>query len=256
MRARGLVHAHSCYSFDCEVPLADVAALARRRRLAFLVQTEHSNELTRERHAAYRREAAGLSGGDLLVAAGVEYASADNRVHVLAIGLAEFHEDLRLFPPERGPELLERIRAGGGFSILAHPERADAMKALRPEFLQRLDGVEVWNGKTDILGPSPAALRFLDARRRQGPPLLATVGLDLHHLGDYRPVGLQLPEPPADEAHLVALLRAGTGVRACWGPLSWDPLRAGRGAALLASGSKRALDAARRARRAWRAARG
>src|SRR5262245_55831554 len=138
MRARGLLHAHSSYSFDSQVPLAEVAALARRRGQSFLLQTEHSNELTRERHAAYRREAAGLSGPDLLVAAGVEYASADNRVHVLSVGVAEFHEDLRLFPPQRGPELLDRIRAAGGLSILAHPDRADVLAVLHAEFLDRL----------------------------------------------------------------------------------------------------------------------
>ena len=171
MGARGLVHSHSSYSFDCAVPLADVAALARRRRLRFVLQTEHSNELTREAYDAYRREAARLTAPDLLVVPGIEYASADNRVHVLALGVTEFHEDLRMFPLSRGRDLLDRIHGAGGLTILAHPDRGDVLGVLPPEFLDRLDGVEVWNGKTDILGPSPAALRLLRARRRAGRPL-------------------------------------------------------------------------------------
>jgi len=252
MGASGLVHAHSSYSFDSAVPLADVASLARRRGLRFLLQTEHSNELTTERHGAYREEAARLSGPDLLVVPGVEYASADNRVHVLAIGASSFHEDLRLFPMARGRDLLDRLHAEGGIAVLAHPDRGDVLAVLPPAFLEGLDGVEVWNGKTDILAPSPAAVRLLRARRAAGRPLLATVGLDLHRLEDYRPVGLELTEPPRDAAHLAALLRRG---RARWGPLRWDPAAAGAAASLVAGGCKWALDGARRARRAWRAAR-
>ncbi|HEX4823340.1 MAG TPA: hypothetical protein VFV19_03435 [Candidatus Polarisedimenticolaceae bacterium] len=243
MSARGIVHVHSSYSYDSTTPLAEIAALARREGLRFVVQTEHSNELTAAAHAEYRRETADLSGPDLLVVPAVEYASSDNAVHVLAVGIDEYFDDLARFDLSRLDDLLERLARRGGASILAHPERAHAIDKIPAGTLSRFDGIEVWNGKTDRWGPSPRALTAL-AASRSARPAFATAGLDQHRLSDYRRVGLELPEAPCDAASLVALLRA-RRFEIFFGRLRWDPHRAGAGSRALARSSRWLLRRAR-----------
>src|SRR5262249_52828768 len=144
---RGILHCHSAFSFDSTTPLGAIRDLARSRSLSFVVQTEHSNEMTAESHARYREEARALCDADFLLVAGVEYATSDNRIHILVLGVDRFWDDLRLCPPDRLDELLSRVREAGGMSVLAHPERADAIARLPLPLLERIDAVEVWNGK-------------------------------------------------------------------------------------------------------------
>ena len=248
---RGILHVHSSYSFDSTTPLEAIRLLARERNLSFVVQTEHSNELTAVQHRRYVEEAHALSDATFLLIPGVEYATADNRIHVLAIGAEIFWEDLRLCPPERLGELVERIRQSGGLSVLAHPERMDAIARVPPEVLERVDAIEVWNGKTDRLGPSPRAAREVIRRRAGQAPAPALVGLDLHAPSDFRPVGVELDRMPGDGADLVGLIRA-FRYRSFFGPLRWDGSRCGRASVAVALVSHAGVGAARAAKRTLR----
>jgi predicted metal-dependent phosphoesterase TrpH len=232
--ARGIIHVHSTYSYDSETPLAEVAAMARRRRLAVVVQTEHSNEMTTASHALYRAEAARLSTDGVFIEPGVEYASADNAIHVLVLGIDAFWEDLARFQVERIGDLLNRVRDGGGLSILAHPERAHALDKLPPGVLHLFDGIEVWNGKTDRWAPSPRALEALASFVPTGRTAFATAGLDLHRLTDFVPVGLEFEGEPRTSRQLLDALEK-RQFKIFFGPLRWDANRAGalaRGGAL------------------------
>jgi predicted metal-dependent phosphoesterase TrpH len=246
--ARGLIHVHSSYSYDCEIPLMRIRELAQQRQYRFVLQTEHSNELTREEFLAYRDEARALSDSEFLLVPGIEYSSEDNRIHILTFGPEEFWEELRLFPLERGVELLDRVHEAGGVAILAHPERASALERLPQELLARLDGIEVWNYKTDRTGPSPAALELLQRWREAGREGFGTAGLDLHREKDLLPVGLELAEMPAGEAALLDSLRNGA-FRVFAGPLRWDPASAGA----FSRGAARASRSFVRTGRRWKA---
>jgi hypothetical protein len=246
--ARGLIHVHSSYSYDCEIPLARIRDLALGRGYRFVLQTEHSNEMTRDDFLAYRDEARGLSDDGFLLVPGVEYSSEDNRIHVLTFGPDDFWEELRLFPLGRGRELLDRVRNAGGVAILAHPERASSLDRLPEGFLERLDGVEVWNYKTDRTGPSPAALELLQRWREAGLRRVGTAGLDLHREKDLLPVGLELRTEPTDERSLLESLRGGS-FRVFAGPLRWNPASAGT----LSRGTALASRAFVRTGRRWKA---
>ena len=245
---RGIVHVHSDFSFDCATPLADVKALARAKGLSFVVQTEHSNEMTAASHRRFVEEARALRDDAFLMMPAVEYATADNKVHVLALGVEPFWEDLRLCPPDRLGELIDRIRDAGGVSVLAHPERADAIERVPPPVLDRIDAVEVWNGKTDRVGPSPRAVLEVIRRRRAGAPAPALVGLDLHRVDDYRPVGIRVERMPSSERDLVEMIR-GFRYDVFVGPLAWNASACGSGAVAAGRASKAALDLARAVKR-------
>jgi hypothetical protein len=223
---RGILHAHSEFSFDSTTPLAAVRELAREKGLGFVVQTEHSNELTQDAHRRFVSEAHALSDDRFLMVPGVEYATEDNKIHVLVIGVETFWDDLRLCPLDRLGELLDRVRLAGGLSVFAHPERADAIERMPRDVLDRIDAVEVWNGKTDRWGPSPRATQDVVRRRREGRPAPALVGLDLHRPGDYTPVGIEFDAMPDNAQVLVATIRA-RRYRAFIGPFRWDPSCAG-----------------------------
>jgi hypothetical protein len=242
--ARGIIHVHSTYSYDSETPLAEVAAMARRRGLAVVVQTEHSNEMTTASHALYRGEAARLSAEGVLIEAGVEYASADNAIHVLVLGIDAFWSDLARFEIDRIDDLLNRVRDGGGLSILAHPERSHALDKLPPGVLHRFDGIEVWNGKTDRWAPSPRALDALASFAPAGKAAFATAGLDLHRLQDFVPVGLEFEVAPRTSRQLLESLSQ-QRFKIFFGPLVWNANRAGAVARTGALASRWALRRAR-----------
>jgi predicted metal-dependent phosphoesterase TrpH len=225
-RARGIIHVHSTYSYDSTTPLAEVAAMARRRGLAVVVQTEHSNEMTTASHALYRAEAARLSTEGVFIEPGVEYASADNAIHVLVLGIEAFWQDLARFDLGRIDDLLNRVREGGGLSILAHPERAHALDKLPPGVLHRFDGLEVWNGKTDRWAPSPRALEALQSFQSNGRAAFATAGLDLHRIQDFVPVGLEFEGEPRTSRQILDAL-AQRRFKIFFGPIVWDANRAG-----------------------------
>jgi hypothetical protein len=224
--ARGIIHVHSDFSYDSRTPLAEIAAMARRKGLAVVVQTEHSNEMTTASHALYRAESARLSADGLLLEPGVEYASADNAIHVLVLGIETFWEDLARFDLARIDELLDRVRDGGGLSILAHPERVHAIDKLPPGVLHRFDGIEVWNGKTDRWAPSPRALGALASFPSAGRPAFATAGLDLHSVQDFVPVGLEFEDRPKTSRQLLDAL-AQRRFKIFFGPVVWDASAAG-----------------------------
>jgi predicted metal-dependent phosphoesterase TrpH len=242
---RGIIHVHSDYSYDCTVALSDVQKMAVKCGLSFVVQTEHSNHMTGDDYVRYREQARSLCSPDFLMVPGIEYASENNVIHILTFGIDEFWEDLRLFPMSQTVELLSRVRQKGGIALLAHPERADCIARLPPGALDALDGIEVWNGKTDRLGPSPRALAVLDDYRARGIRKIATAGLDLHKPSQYMPVGLEMSSAPQNDADLVRMLREGS-FRLFFGPYRWDPSRAGLMARCVALGSRSAVSLGRR----------
>ncbi len=168
---RAAFHVHSEWSYDAEIPLAEIAALFRGRHCDAVFMCEHDRGFSAERFQAYVaacREAS-LPDGPLLVP-GIEYASPDDRVHVPVWGPVPF-----LGEGVPTTELLRAVDAHGGAAVLAHPVRRDAWQVFEPEWLALSTGIEIWTRKWDGWAPNPRACRMAAEAG-----LVGVGALDLH----------------------------------------------------------------------------
>jgi predicted metal-dependent phosphoesterase TrpH len=259
---RVVLHVHSAWSYDGHWQLARVARLFGRLGAGAVMMTEHDTGfapegLAQARFAEYRAACAAASTRACRLIPGIEYSDPGNDVHILTWGLGRFLGAGR--PVEA---TLADVREAGGVAVLAHPARRDAWRLFRDAWVPLLDGVEIWNRKTDGLAPGVQALALQTATG-----LAPTVGVDFHRLRHFYPLdhladaaawpgdapgdafgdapGETRPEagPEAGlEAGLVRAIRAGGLVPRAWGrPL----VRAGRPIAG-ATGFHHALEGARR----------
>jgi len=193
-------HVHSTWSYDGRWALEELARAFARRGYAAVLLAEHDRSFDAGHWAAYREACAAASGHGAVLVPGIEYSDAENRVHVPVWGAEPF-----LGRGRPTADLLADARAAGGVAVLAHPARRDAWRALAPEAMALLDGVEVWNRKYDGWAPSAVALEL--SRRYELPPF---VGLDFHTARQFFPLALSgSGEGPADVETVLAALRAG-----------------------------------------------
>lgn len=170
MMLRVVLHAHSIWSYDGRWQLARIARLFGRLGADAVMMTEHDTGFAPQRFAEYRAACAAASTPRCKLIPGIEYSDPGNDVHVLTWGLHRFLGEGR--PVEA---TLEDVRAAGGVAVLAHPARRDAWRLFRENWVPLLDGIEIWNRKTDGLAPGAEALR-LQAETGLAP----TVGIDFH----------------------------------------------------------------------------
>ena len=136
--AVGAVHMHSTYS-DGSRPIPEIAAIAGRKNLDFLMFTDH-NTLEPKRQ--------GLEGwyDKVLVLIGYEINDSDDRNHYLA-----FRLDKEVEPDLPALEYVRRVKENGGFGVIAHPaEKRDFSDAYPPYpwtawNTDAFDGIEIWN---------------------------------------------------------------------------------------------------------------
>jgi hypothetical protein len=175
---RGMAHVHSRWSYDGCHDLDEIVARATKRRLDFVLMSEHNRTLTDETMAAFvaRCDALTEATGVLMVP-GIECEATPDFVHVLGYGVRTLIRDRQVGPIAAG------IRAAGGFPVLAHPIYRDAATHVSPAELAELGGWEIWNGKADgPWYPGTEALRGLVALQRGGARLVPMAGADLHRL--------------------------------------------------------------------------
>lgn len=198
---RAALHVHSDWSYDGQWPLDRIAAFFERRGAQAVMMTEHDRGFTQERFDAYRAACNEASRPGCRLVPGIEYSDADNRVHVLTWGMDRFLGENR---PTL--DLLRDVRDAGGVAILAHPVRREAWRAVTPEWLPLLSGIELWNRKADGVTWGREAARLI-----ADSGLMATVGPDFHHRRHAYPLLNETQvEAAADlEAALVAAIRAG-----------------------------------------------
>ena len=192
-------HIHSEWSYDGKWSLPKLAAEFGRRGYRVLLMTEHDRGFTQARLLEYREACAQASSETVLIVPGIEYSDADNVVHILVWGSIPF-----LGEALPTVELLDKVKATGGFAVLAHPSRKEAWKSFDPRWASNLLGIEIWNRKTDGWAPSQTAARLI-----QGTSLLPFVGMDFHTQRQFFPLATELEiQSPITETSVLECLKS------------------------------------------------
>jgi predicted metal-dependent phosphoesterase TrpH len=195
------VHVHSEWSYDAHWSLSDLADAFAKRRYDVVLTAEHDRGFDERRWQEYRQACADASDGRILFVPGLEYEDPESVVHVPVWG-----SDMA-FLGERRPtgELLRDAHSAGGFAVLAHPWRRDAVSRYRDEWAPFLSAIEIWNRHYDGIAPNPRGLRFAE---QAGLP--AFVALDFHTRRQFFPLALLLEvEEPVSGPRVVEALHAG-----------------------------------------------
>jgi hypothetical protein len=198
---RAAVHVHSEWSYDAHWSLADLADAFAKRRYDVVLTAEHDRGFDERRWDDYRQACADAGDARIFFVPGMEYEDPDNVVHVPVWG-----DELPFFG-ERRPtgDVLREVDAAGGFAVLAHPWRRDAVSRYEDEWGPLLGAVEIWNRHYDGIAPNPRGLRFATEAA-----LPAFVALDFHTRRQFFPLAVLLDvEEPASVAAVVDALRAG-----------------------------------------------
>ncbi len=223
---RVVLHAHSLWSYDGRWPLERIARTYGRLGADVVMMTEHDTGFDPGRFAEYRAACHAASTARCRLVPGVEYSSEDNDIHILTWGLPGFLAEHRPVP-----ETLRAVRPAGGAAVFAHPVRRAAWQRFDPDWVPLLDGIELWNRKSDGISWGEEARALI---AEHGLP--ATVGHDFHRGRQIWPLaqrfvvpGQVLDDPDALERALVAELRAGRTRPTAFGrPLRGDGTRPSR----------------------------
>jgi hypothetical protein len=181
-KIRAAFHVHSEWSYDAELPLAEVAALFRRQRYDAVFMCEHDRGFSPDRLADYVAACEHASADGPLLIPGIEYASPEDRVHVPVWGPVPF-----LGEGMPTGQLLKTVAKHGGISVFAHPVRRDAWQSIDPEWLELFTGIEIWTRKWDGWAPSRRASQWAAAH-----DLVGFGALDLHKPGQSFPLAMEL----------------------------------------------------------------
>lgn len=223
MILRGMAHVHSRWSYDGCHDLDEIVARATRRRLDFILMSEHNRTLTEETMSAFVAQCDALTRtSGILVVPGIECEATPDFVHVLGYGVRTLIRDRRFGAIAAG------VRAAGGFPVLAHPVYRDAAAHVSTAELAQVGGWEVWNGKADgPWYPGTEAVRRLIELHRDGSRLVPMAGADLHRLEADPGLVLEVTCAARTADEILAALegRAYRAVGVAWSFAAADPLR-------------------------------
>jgi hypothetical protein len=190
-------HVHSSWSYDGSWDIDALVETFGQRGHRVLMMTEHDRGFSQSRYEEYRAVCARATTSDVFVLPGLEYSDPDNRVHVLVWGPVPFlGENL---PTE---VLLEAVADCGGVAVLAHPARRGAWECFKPEWGERLTGIEAWNRKYDGWAPGEKGAALLSRTN-----CLPFVGLDFHTKRQLFPLAMALEVDAIDEWSIIDSLR-------------------------------------------------
>lgn len=173
-----VLHAHSLWSYDGQWDLAKISSFFGNRGVDAVMMTEHDTGFDPARYNEYREACEIASTETCTLIPGIEYSSPDNDIHILTWGIDGFLAEHRPVL-----ETLQRVKDLGGAAIFAHPIRRQAFLKFEDAFVPYLDGIEVWNRKSDGIAPCKEAKEIV--RRTK---LAATVGVDFHYIRHYWPL--------------------------------------------------------------------
>lgn len=179
---RAAFHVHSEWSYDAQLPLREIGALFARAGCEAVFMCEHDRGFDAERLERYVEACREASAGGPLLVPGIEYADAEDRVHIPVWGTVPFLG-------ERTPttELLRTVVGLGGAAVLAHPVRRDAWRSFDAEWLRLASGIEIWTRKWDGWAPNARACRWA---AEYG--LVGVGALDLHRASQIFPLAMQV----------------------------------------------------------------
>lgn len=171
MNYRGILHAHSTYSYDGKLSLAELKSLLQAEGVQFACMSEHTDELSAEAAAAFVAECRALSDERFIFVPGFEVPY--QKAHILQFGCTTF------FGQTADGALLKAWSAAAALTVLAHPVRNDFL--LDEVMSEAVDGIEIWNQQYEGKHvPRMASVQLLRNLRSSQPALYATGGVDFH----------------------------------------------------------------------------
>ena len=197
------LHCHSVWSYDGYWSLPKLSRFFGRLGYDAVMMTEHDTGFDPADWSRYEAacQAASMEGCRLVP--GIEYSSPDNDIHIVTWGLDRFLAEHRPVV-----ETLQRVKEEGGVAVFAHPARRDAWRRFDPEWTGLLDGMELWNRKTDGVAPGREAEQLIGQTG-----LFPMVGMDFHRLRHFWPLHHTIETPHDSEPEIgeaaVAAIRAG-----------------------------------------------
>jgi len=189
-----LIHAHTTFSNDGDLPPQQLADIAARRGFDAALVTDHFESMTRDSFCELVQQCRGIATCWMIPG----YERSWDGYHMLALGVSEWYDD---------PDLAtwaQRVRAAGGLVVLAHPVRYG--HSIPRPILNECDAVEVWNSKfayDGSIGPDPKAYELLGKER------FPLCGQDFHGVRHLTSVAVEVRETCASVRSLMLCLRTG-----------------------------------------------
>lgn len=201
---KGIIHAHSNYSYDGQHSLAEIAKYGIKRGYGFIGMSEHSDTLDEKKMADYVKECQQVSSQNCLIISGIEFTCEDN-LHIVGLGV-EHYTDIK--DPLK---VAEFIRQQGGISIIAHPVRYNYQ--IPSNLSNAVDGIEVWNAGYDgRFVPNDCSLNLIKEMRKENKSILAFGGQDLHRIKDHCSVEIAAPCNGLSKGSILLALKEGNFV--------------------------------------------
>lgn len=156
MEVRFDLHIHSERSPDGRMSLDEIVSCARARGLQGVAVCDHDRALTETWDAP-----------DFLLIPGIELST--DQGHLLGLFVTEQIEARKL------GAAIDAVHACGGLAVMAHPFERSCDAQRLDAYLDRLDGIEVWNGRADRKNPQANAMACALAQRAQKPAVRAAL---------------------------------------------------------------------------------
>lgn len=201
MQVTGIIHCHSTYSYDAKMSLRELRELFVQNGIQFVCMTEHADELTKERAAAFVGECESLSDATFRFIPGFEVPY--RRAHILMIGMRDFFGS---YAPD-----LDALRVWTRhvpFVVLAHPVRNRFV--VEDGLLDQIDALEVWNQQYEGKRvPRVRSLKLYDRLKRKKETLVAIGGIDFHRKEHFSAPLVHLDVESLDEETIIEKLKVG-----------------------------------------------
>jgi predicted metal-dependent phosphoesterase TrpH len=199
---RGVLHVHSTFS-DGEAPLERVVQTLSAAGMDFVFVSDHAEVFDDDRMLEYTALCESLSSTRCVVIPGLEFALKGGTIHILGYGITK-----RVRAPNM-EQLVDGIHENGGIAVLAHPPGGSIN--LIGSIKNKLDGIEVWNGRYDgAVAPRAESFQLLRRLRTTNQQVVAFCGVDLHKMAQARkPVYVEVEGARLDRYEILSALREG-----------------------------------------------
>lgn len=198
---RGALHIHTIFS-DGQEPLERWAELLKAADMDFIAVSDHAESFDDVRMREYVALCRSLSEEDFLVIPGLEFSLFGGEMHMLGYGITE---RLRATGLE---ELVGAIQGAGGLAVLAHPARG-AFNLISGA-IDKLNGIEVWNGRYDgRYSPRPDSVQLLRQVRAANSRAWAFCGIDLHRMEHLIKLWVEVEADALEPRAIIAALAGG-----------------------------------------------
>lgn len=201
MHIKGAVHIHSKLSHDGTMSVEELARFYREKGYHFVAMSEHSQDINQTKADELRRACAENSSEEFCMIPGIEY-SCEGGMHIPALGV------LSMISTKDPAAVINEIHLQNGFAILAHPRR---IKWNCPrEVLEVVDAVEIWNvGYDGKFLPLSQGIKAFERMKQINPGLLAVASHDLHKVGGFYDVSLEMTLDTLNPPAILAAIREG-----------------------------------------------